>query len=281
MPLHGRRLVVTRSLEQADDLAQQLAALGATPLICPVLTFAPLPLPAWLTPAAVTAYTWVLFTSANAVRFFWGAGRELEAPLYAAGRPQIASVGPATAEALQAVGVVPDWIPPVSTGEQLALTLPLTPGEKARILLPRARAGRPEIVARLQQQGAEVDDVPLYETRPTQPTPAMAAQLAQGFDMVIFTSPSTVHNFCAVYGGQPPSFITACLGPTTAAAAQRYGLTVAVQPTHTTIPALVAAIANFYNIKHSTDDAMPAGWSLPPSRENGSGAVPFHHGQSQ
>lgn len=167
---------------------------------------------------------------------------------------RIACVGPATAQAVRQRGLQPDFIPAVHTGAELARTLP---GRRAddpslegqRILLPRALHGRPEIVTGLRQRGAEVDELPVYTTRPAAPTPAITAQLAQGVDMVIFTSPSSVRYFCDLFYrqlGLSGTFAVACLGPTTAAAARDHGLSRAVESATASSAALVAAIADYY-----------------------------------
>jgi uroporphyrinogen III methyltransferase/synthase len=60
-----------------------------------------------------------------------------------------------------------------------------------------------------------------------------------------------VHNFHQILGPERTTAIfaraaIACIGPTTAAAARELGLRVSVQPTESSIPALVQAICAFY-----------------------------------
>ena len=72
MPLAGKRIVVTRAIEQARILKERLESLGAVVLLYPAVSFSE---PSDTTEldrsiAALDGFDWVLFTSANAVRFF-------------------------------------------------------------------------------------------------------------------------------------------------------------------------------------------------------------------
>ena len=72
-PLAGKRVVVTRSPEQAGVMADKLAELGAEPILLPAITFMPLPTERLAeTLARIEAYDWLLFTSGNGVAFFLG-----------------------------------------------------------------------------------------------------------------------------------------------------------------------------------------------------------------
>src|SRR5262245_24312595 len=99
-PLRGRRILVTRRPEQSSALVTQLREMGATVLEVPLIEVAPPENLAPLTGAldSLEAYDWVVFTSANAVR-------ALAECLHPMGEvrifPRVASVGPATSEAIR------------------------------------------------------------------------------------------------------------------------------------------------------------------------------------
>ncbi len=260
-PLAGLRVVVTRSPDQASALAERLATLGAQSLLFPVIEFSPLPAPAFdAIHSQLDRYDWLIFTSVNAVQFFFGRFRPLDLKLL----PPIAAVGSATSEALVSRGITPAFVPSEFTGEALALGLRgLSPDKKhgvdgKRVLLPRARVGRPEIVQLLQAQGVEVDEIALYDTVTASPPPEAFAELARGFDAIIFTSPSSVRNFLilirphpAIIGHLDQAIITA-IGPITADAARGAGLSVAVTPPAYTIEGVVDALAS-----HCASPAAP------------------------
>jgi uroporphyrinogen-III synthase len=71
-PLTNKRILITRASHQASDLAAQLEALGATPILIPTIEIIP-PASFAALDAALTClrtYDWLLFTSANAVEAF-------------------------------------------------------------------------------------------------------------------------------------------------------------------------------------------------------------------
>lgn len=242
-PLQGKRILITRSVDQAEDLARQLSARGARSVVFPVIAFEGLS-PASLKTALamIDKYSWLIFTSVNGVEFFFTAYEDQ--PL-----PPVAAVGSATVAKLQEFGVGVSFIPEVFTGEALARGLGSLSGQ--RILLPRAEKGRPEIVQQLQSQGALVDDIPLYDTVTAAPTPEQWADLQLGFDVITFTSPSSVRNFMKLTNNVWLDYLqnearVACIGPSTAAEAEKYQLPVSIIPVEYTIEALINAIEQAY-----------------------------------
>ncbi|MEM7117480.1 MAG: uroporphyrinogen-III synthase [Chloroflexota bacterium] len=237
--MKGKRIVVTRSREQAAAFCAKLAECGAEPIAFPVIAF--VPLKADLEALAQKgAYDWLLFTSVNAVNYYVAQQVEIRAA-------KIGAVGSATAVRLAELGRTPDFMPQQFTGEQLALGL----GDvtEQRILLPRAKGGRPEIVNLLRQRGAQVDDVALYDTVQATPAATAWADLAQGADVVTFTSPSSVRNFVDLLAKAPAGFVwewkkmaVACIGPSTQAEAEKFGLTVDIVPQQYRIDDLIEAI---------------------------------------
>lgn len=244
-PLRGQRIVVTRSQEQAGTLADWLMALGAEVIPFPTIQFVPL-LSEVLAAAFhhLSTYDWLLFTSRNAVKFFFAAGEESLSAL-----PRIAAIGSATAEALAEQGVVVQLMPDNFTGEELVANLGDLTGQK--VLLPRSRLGRPEIVAQLQAQGAEVTEISLYDTVPMSPSPEAMSELAHGLDAITFTSPSTVQNFCQMvpdWQSLINDVVVACIGPVTAAAAAQQGFSSIITAPEHTAEGLVKALVNRLNL---------------------------------
>ena len=244
-PLRGRRILVTRSAEQAGPFAERLAVLGAVPILFPVIDFAtsePELLQDYL--VQLDAYSWIVFTSANAVRFFFEIYDALEDALPL---PKIAAVGQITGDLLHVRNLAPDYVPDVYTGEALAAGLGDLSGQ--RVLLPRASAGRPQIVEGLQEQGAVVDDVPLYDTITAVPTAEALAEIKRGVDTVTFTSPSSVRNFRELMRDASidadallAQAQTVCIGPSTAAQLAEFGLTADLVPAVYTIDGMIEAM---------------------------------------
>ena len=194
-------------------------------------------------------YDWLIFTSANAVDFFF---RRVDERGIRVDGVAVAVVGSATADKLAERGLTPDFMPDEFTGEQLALGLGDLTGK--RVLLPRAKQGRPQIVALLRQQGATVDDVALYDTVTAVPTPAALANLAAGFEAITFTSPSSVRNFLKLtdslnLSGLLERAVIACIGPVTAAEAAKFNLHTTLIPDEYTIEGLVQVLQEHFEIR--------------------------------
>jgi uroporphyrinogen III methyltransferase/synthase len=249
-PLLGKRVVVTRNAEQAGPLVEGLQSLGATVIAFPVIRLLPLHSDELEQAVAhLERYDWLVFTSGNAVRFFW---TQLEKSGMHPGRVRVAAAGSATAGRLRALGIEPDFTPAEFTGERLAEGLGDVAGK--RVLLPRARIGRPEIVALLRRRGAIVDDIPLYDTDAAGPDEEAWAARAGPIDCVTFTSPSSVRNWLALLRGRElagrpagPGVAVACIGPVTAAEAEKHGLPVDIMPAEYTIDGLIAAVADYFS----------------------------------
>lgn len=246
-PAGGKpRVVVTRRVEQAAELGEKLSAAGLEPLFLPAIALEALPAPDLdRALAEIERFDWLIFSSANAVRFFFCRVEALNLPLEL---PRTAVVGPATARALRAQQIEPDFMPESFTGEALAQGLGELAGQ--HILLPRARIGGSTIVQTLLEQGAVVTDIALYDTVTAVPEEAALAELALGYEAISFTSPSSVHGFLTINGGKPlEEAVVACIGPVTAEAAEERGLRVALVPDEYTLDGLVQIISSYFGEK--------------------------------
>lgn len=243
-PLAGWSVAVTRPRDQAGPTAAALSAAGARVLEAPVVrTAGPADGGEALRRAAgsVGGYGWVAFTSANAVRRF--------VPLLRDGRAlggvRLAAVGPATASALAGFHLVADLVPGEGGGGAAGLVAAFPeapPG--GRVLFPRAAGARRTLPDGLRSRGWEVHEVEAYRTEPAALPAPVAAEVASA-DAIVFASPSAVDAYLHPAGGGrglsvPP--VVACLGPTTADAARRHGLTVAVAAASPSPEALVAGL---------------------------------------
>jgi uroporphyrinogen III methyltransferase/synthase len=244
-PLFGRTVVVTRAREQASALAARLEDLGAEVLELPAIEITPLE----FTLPDLSAFGWLVFTSANGVRAFFDDGlgpAGLDARALAGLR--IAVIGPGTDRALARRGLRADLVPERFVAESLldAFPDPAVPGE--RVLLARAGVARDVLPEGLAARGYDVEVLPVYETRPATPDPALLERVADGrFDAVTFTSSSTVDNFCAQVDPRPDPFpMVVSIGPVTSATAVARGLRVDAEAEQHTIDGLVAALLSAF-----------------------------------
>ena len=241
-PLLGRRVVVTRAREQASGLADLLAAAGARSIEVPTITVVEpgdggQSLRRAGAALAAGCYDWVVFTSANAVVRFVAVLHDVRA----FGAARVAAIGPGTANALDARGVVADLVPDHSIAEGLLDAWPARPAGGGRVLLPRAEQARPILPDALRGAGWEVDIVDAYRTVRQELSEAALAAAASA-DAICFTSSSTVSNYLDVAGvsGLPP--VVVCIGPVTAATARHAGITVTAVADPHTVPGLVDAL---------------------------------------
>jgi len=255
--LAGKRIVVTRRLEQADALCDQLIARGAVPILFPTIQLASLPTPNLdaILPT-ISQYDWLLFTSVNAVTFFFERVRSLQIT------PQLPSIGvsgKATANRLRQYHYEPEFMPTKFVGEALVEGLADFVAKEChsslsgqQVLLPRAKAGRPIVVELLRQQGAIVHEFALYNTVPARPTSSALAALQQGIDVITFASPSSIHNFLGIMAEHQlervilDRAIVACIGPVTAKTLEVEGLTAHIVPDEYTIHGLVGALVQWF-----------------------------------
>lgn len=254
-PLFGRSVVVTRAREQASGLAQELGRLGADVIQCPTIEISPLPDYAELDAAIarLSEYAWLIFTSVNGVRWFWkrleAAGKDSRA----LGLCRVAAIGPATAEALEARGIRPDFIPERYVAEGVVEGL-LARGkvDGVRMLLPRAAKAREVLPDELRKAGARVDVISAYETIPaaTRKDEVLDRIQAGTLDCITFGSSSTVENFLSLIPAETlrahPDVRLAAIGPVTAKTLEAHGLPCHIMPEEYTIPALVQALVSHY-----------------------------------
>ncbi|HID52301.1 MAG TPA: uroporphyrinogen-III synthase [Anaerolineae bacterium] len=238
------RVVVTRRVEQAAELADKLRAAGLEPVVFPTVQLRPLPSHTLDDSLKnLQMFDWLIFTSGNGVDFFFRRVEELE---LTPKLPRTAVVGPSTARRLAEYGATADFMPEEYTGAALASALGDLTGQ--HILLPRARMGGLEIVCRLWQQGADVFDVPLYDTITAVRDPAALAKLEQGYEAVTFASPTAVMGFAKLAGRPHAAAAVACIGPSTAQTARASGLPVTIMPDEYTLDGLVKSVAHYFSV---------------------------------
>lgn len=228
-PLFGRAIVVTRAMEQAAGLGVRLAELGAEVIEFPVISIAD-PI-GWddvdraIKLLAEGHYRWVVFNSVNGIERFMGRVRHTGHDARAFARAKIAAVGPASRDALDRHNITADLVPSDFTADALAGALGHGSGT---VLLPRVEGAPHDMVRALEHNGWSVEEVVAYRNLPAPMGSPVGERVRSGnYDIVTFTSASTVRNFVAL-AGRPEGKVIACIGPQTAGAALDLGLEVSV-----------------------------------------------------
>lgn len=246
--LRGKRVVITRPREQAEDFARLLRDAGAQVIFFPTIRIQPAVDPSRLDRALreLDCYHWLVLTSVNGVQAVW---QRLEALGIGELPPglRVAAIGPQTAAALEQRGVHPDFVP----GEYIAEAI--LPGlgdlRGKRVLLARAEQARRALSEAITHLGGQADEVTAYHTVPAEPDPHTIEELRAGVDIITFTSSSTVRSFCALVEAAgldplhlPGNPLVACIGPITAGTACELGLPVQVVAQEYTTAGLVRAL---------------------------------------
>jgi len=266
-PLFSKRIIVTRTRDQASELVDLLENFGAECLEYPTIALEPVASYGILDQALkeMETYHWLLFTSINAVDYFFKRLFELGMDARDLKGPKIAAVGRVTSDALLSRGIRADLLPQEFTGEGLAETLIQTGVKDLRILIPRALKAREALPEALSMAGAEVTIAPVYQN--VLPMGNGGEQLQKelrrtlqekSVAMVTFTSSSTVKNFVKLLDITTPADLqelmsgiaVAAIGPITAKTAEKFGLHVDVQPADYTIPDLVDSIVKHFTSQH-------------------------------
>lgn len=243
--LAGRRIVVTRPRDRAGSLVEALEAEGAEVVRFPTIEVTESEEAAGIAGSGTldAEYDWIIFTSAYAVRALG------EAAARSGAGCRVACVGRATSAAAVEQGWRVALVPEVGTGEGLAEALvEAGVGVGSRILFPRAADARDAMPAALRRAGAAVEEVVVYrKSTPGAGGGPGGAQASLGaVDLVTFTSPSTVRGFVSLLGAACRSVPAVAIGPTTAAAARKAGLTVAGVAGDPTVEGLTRAVVRVF-----------------------------------
>ena len=259
-PLAGYRVVITRPRAQAQLLEAQLCDLGAQVILLPAVTIENppswQPLDLAIRKLAEGLYSWVIFTSANAVAKSFERLDAAKLDARAFGRVKVAAVGSVTSEVLAARGIRADVVPEAFTGEDMAAELGRGPG---RVLIPRASGAPRGLLDVLETMGWIPEEVAAYVTTPASPDSDTARAVKAGrFDVLTFTSGSTARSFAEAVASPGELGLSAtgastravaCIGPRTAEAARAAGFRVDIVAAEHTSQGLAAALVE--HLKHA------------------------------
>ncbi len=257
-PLFGKRIVVTRTREQASELVSLLGENGAYCLEHATISIHPPD--SWQEADdaidALADFDWLLFTSINAIHHFFKRLQKKGKDCRALHGVSIAAIGRVTADILLEYGICADLIPESFTGEGLAAAMVREGVDGKKILIPRALQARKVLEETLAENGGNVIIAPVYQNvPPVYEGTVLREEIKNGdVDMVTFTSSSTVTNFVSMLNVSGNAELQALLkdvkiaaiGPVTAKTVRKFGLSVDVQPEIYTIAAMVDSIVDCF-----------------------------------
>ncbi|MDR2349941.1 MAG: uroporphyrinogen-III C-methyltransferase [Deltaproteobacteria bacterium] len=244
LPLFGKKIVVTRTREQAGALSEALKKLGALVLERPVIKVREIhPNPALDSALSrLGEFDLLILTSPNGASFFLKALFEKGLDARAMAGPKLAVMGPGTALPLKEKGIIPDIVPETHLAEGLLEALKdLAPG---KVLLPRARETRDVLSVTLKERGHSLEEIPVYETLTGRDVPSdVVLDPDDPPDLVTLTSASCAKGLAALIEKDKRPFVkTVSIGPVTTGAALDEGFAVAGEAETSLIPDLVLEI---------------------------------------
>lgn len=237
------RVLVPRGGPWGDGVAATLRSRGATPVVAPLVNFAPSADPATLEAAladlAAGAFDWITLTSATTVDVLYA---------YRAVIPldtRVAAVGETTAAALLAAGYRVDLVPDEDNSAQGMADqfLALEP-QPRRVLTLRSEIAKPVLSRRLEEAGHDVRSVVAYRTVGVPAHERIVTDVAEGrINAILLTSGSVAEQVGAQFPTIPETTIIAAIGPRTARDARKAGLRVSVVAKEQTVESLIDAVA--------------------------------------
>ena len=262
--LAGKRVVITRAAAQSEVLAKEFSALGALPVVLPLVSFAE---PEDFTPldraiADMQQYDWLILTSAQTVRALVQRANALQRSLVSSSAPlRVACVGPVTAEAARNAELRVEYVAMTHNGVGLANEL-CSKLQGAKVLLPRSDRANPDLPAALKRYGAQVTEVIAYRTlRQTESDQDTLKKIVAGSaKAILFFSPSAVQHFAELAGAENLRMIQDTLaitavGPVTAKALREAGVERIVVAPDTTASSVIDALEKHF----AAAKAAPAG----------------------
>ncbi len=267
-PLFGQTILVTRPAEQADDLARPLAELGAHVVFQPAITISPPQSQRPVDPIKVDVevklpssvgdwvdvdralmlldrFDWLVFSSANGVRYFLDRLPSTGRDIRALGVIKIACIGSATAQELSRYHLRADLVPDEFRAESLAQALRGAAAGK-RFLLVRASRGREVLAEELTKAGGQVEQVVAYEsTDVPSPDQAILAEIEAGrVHWTTVTSSAIARSLARLFGPSLHKTRLASISPITSATLRELGYEPAAEATEYTMAGVVAAIVS-------------------------------------
>ena len=244
--------MITRPKEQSSELRSQLEQEGAEVITIPLIAVKE----AFHSDrveevfSGMGIYSWIIFSSGNGVRSFFDLFFERFQDIRCIGGARIACVGPVTAEAVRKYHLAVDIVPTKATGQDLAeAMLEEQTLENESILVITGNRGKDLLVKKLEEGGAIVDTLPVYETqyRDISGEEGVNDFKEKGADAIFFMSGSAVESFVSHLKelqikpkGKKP--MACSIGPVTSEVMRQHGIFVDLEADPHTMEGLVIAL---------------------------------------
>lgn len=244
-PLFGTKILLTRPSHQLEPLRRAFEELGAETLAQPAIEISPpddwSPVDAAL--SRLAEFDWLIFSSANGVRFFLQRLLDQGGDLRRLGKVRLAAIGPGTADELAHWHLKADVVPDEFRAEGLAEALAADASGR-RCLLIRASRGREVLAEQLTCAGAEVEQIVAYRSRDVAVADAEIARLlaAGHIDWTTVTSSAIARSLAAMFGDDLRRARLVSISPVTSATLRQLGFEPAAEAAQYTMAGVVEAV---------------------------------------
>jgi uroporphyrinogen-III synthase len=250
--LTGRRIALTRPAATSADWRVRLEALGAEVVELPLIKVSKDVNLHTLAEVfqELTQYEWLVFTSANGVKYFFEEFHRVFDDIRAIGMVRIAVVGEATAAAVREQRLRVDLQPKKATAEELAKELTSRETmDSAKVLVVTGNQNRDVLIEKLNEARAIVDQLPVYKTEETDlaADPLAGDFRARGADAILFASPSAAQSFfdqaaTLKLTAKAKRPLAGSIGPTTTATMKQLGLPVDFEAADANLESMVQSL---------------------------------------
>lgn len=227
-PLSGKRVLVTATEKVTEKLCHILEEEGAESIAFSLIHTEPLWKGAYVNAMReLETYSWIVFTSANGVERFFDIlldkpGRDIRC---LAGT-KFAVIGKGTKEALEEHGIRADFMPTSFSSKCLSKEWVPTLKPEDNVLLLRAEEASKELNQALSQAGIVYTDAPFYHTVTDERKAGELNRILPQADYVTLCSASAVKAFASMVDKKVFDTKVICIGPVTAAEAEKAGIPV-------------------------------------------------------
>ena len=237
---------------QASSLQEALEAEGAEALLLPTIELSTNQEVATEVSSCLRElhrYSWIFFTSPNAVEFFFAALREAGLDSRALAPCRIASLGPMTSASLLSRGIHPDFMPSAYHAKAFAeeFIQRASEHEAKPILLPASALAHDDLPRLLQEAGYHCQRLSLYTNTSIHYEQDELRTALTSADYLTACSSSAVHHLVELLETYQLTEILhelpiAVLGEQTAEAVRSYGIEPQLIAPQATISALVDSL---------------------------------------
>ncbi|GGM27206.1 uroporphyrinogen-III synthase [Paraliobacillus quinghaiensis] len=262
-PLQGRKILVTRTKEQAKMFIDQLKAVGAEVVHIPLLDFQlHLSDKNQQLLKRIQSYNWIFFTSANGVIYFFEQIVRYQIDLKQIKKIKFAVVGEKTMQVLGSYGYYADFYPNQYQGRVFAKEFLEQFGNVGKVLLVVGNRSPLEVKTLLEEHRVDIDYMIIYDTVENQSKQMQLINLIKNdtVEAYTFTSPSTIEAFNhqlktvkSDLDNVKNTRLCVCIGTTTAESARESGFQHVINPSQFTTEQMIKELIEFYSKEREGD----------------------------